>query len=442
MLAKELATLYETVQEFTVVVRDDPSPPGEQVVGCGALHVLWGDLGEVRTLAVDPGVARPRHRRRDPDPARGARPGPRAVPAVRADVPDQLLRPSRVRRDRGHAGGRRGLRGAAALVGPGRRRVPRAWSTPNRTRSATPGCCSRSESRAAGPESRRRGAGPAPVTVRRVPRPRAAAFPAQSRTQGPRTSVASRRRRGVPMAGKNKGGREVQEAQDREAETQHVAAHDQGHRRTGQARPSGPAARRLAPAAHARPAPTASRSHPVRRAAPAPASPSPLVASSSAEPRPGSRQRCRRCAACTSARPGRRGRPAPRAPCEPSDGPTMSRLSIRSISRPALANPTRSLRCSIDVEPNCVDTTSSTAAMNSSMSSPMSASMSFLAALRRGDVLAVVRLQLLLAVRDDGVDLGVGDVRALHAGRACSRPSAGTARRPCRAACPRRAGRG
>ena len=37
---------------------------------------------------------------------------------------------------------------------------------------------------------------------------------------------------------------------------------------------------------------------------------------------------------------------------EPSLGPTMSRVSIRSISRPALANPTRSLRCSIDVEPN------------------------------------------------------------------------------------------
>jgi amino-acid N-acetyltransferase len=25
-----------------------------EVVGCGALHVMWEDLGEVRTLAVDP----------------------------------------------------------------------------------------------------------------------------------------------------------------------------------------------------------------------------------------------------------------------------------------------------------------------------------------------------------------------------------------------------
>ena len=30
----------------------------------------------------------------------------------------------------------------------------------------------------------------------------------------------------------------------------------------------------------------------------------------------------------------------------------MPRVSIRSISRPALAKPTRSLRCSIEVEPN------------------------------------------------------------------------------------------
>jgi amino-acid N-acetyltransferase len=46
LLAKELVTLYEDVQDFVVAVR------GDEVVGCGALHVLWADLGEVRTLAV------------------------------------------------------------------------------------------------------------------------------------------------------------------------------------------------------------------------------------------------------------------------------------------------------------------------------------------------------------------------------------------------------
>ena len=53
LLGKATVTLYEDVQEFFVAVQ-----PGEngRVVGCGALHVLWADLAEVRTLAVDPGV--------------------------------------------------------------------------------------------------------------------------------------------------------------------------------------------------------------------------------------------------------------------------------------------------------------------------------------------------------------------------------------------------
>ena len=50
LLRKPLVTLYETVQEFRVAVR------GREVVGCGALHVLWENLGEVRTIAVHPSV--------------------------------------------------------------------------------------------------------------------------------------------------------------------------------------------------------------------------------------------------------------------------------------------------------------------------------------------------------------------------------------------------
>ncbi len=46
LLSKETVTLYEDVQEFTVAVA------GDRVIGCGALHVLWEDLAEVRTLAV------------------------------------------------------------------------------------------------------------------------------------------------------------------------------------------------------------------------------------------------------------------------------------------------------------------------------------------------------------------------------------------------------
>jgi amino-acid N-acetyltransferase len=48
LLAKELVTLYEDVQDFRVAEQHG------EVVGCGALHVLWADLGEVRTLAVHP----------------------------------------------------------------------------------------------------------------------------------------------------------------------------------------------------------------------------------------------------------------------------------------------------------------------------------------------------------------------------------------------------
>lgn len=50
LLAKDLVTLYEDVQEFWVVEHDS------RVVGCGALHVLWADLAEVRTVAVDPNL--------------------------------------------------------------------------------------------------------------------------------------------------------------------------------------------------------------------------------------------------------------------------------------------------------------------------------------------------------------------------------------------------
>ena len=53
LLEKDLVTLYEAVQEFWVA--EDPAGPGT-VVGCGALHVLWADLGEVRTIAVEPAM--------------------------------------------------------------------------------------------------------------------------------------------------------------------------------------------------------------------------------------------------------------------------------------------------------------------------------------------------------------------------------------------------
>ncbi|MER5477204.1 amino-acid N-acetyltransferase [Streptomyces sp. NPDC002734] len=52
LLDKATVTLYEDIQEFWVAERDDNA----EVVGCGALHVMWEDLAEVRTLAVNPAL--------------------------------------------------------------------------------------------------------------------------------------------------------------------------------------------------------------------------------------------------------------------------------------------------------------------------------------------------------------------------------------------------
>ena len=46
LLGKELVVLYESVQQFVVAEAEG------RIVGCGALHALWEDLGEIRTLIV------------------------------------------------------------------------------------------------------------------------------------------------------------------------------------------------------------------------------------------------------------------------------------------------------------------------------------------------------------------------------------------------------
>jgi amino-acid N-acetyltransferase len=49
LLSKATVALYEDVPEFRVATAGDGA-----IVGCGALHVLWEDLAEIRTVAVDP----------------------------------------------------------------------------------------------------------------------------------------------------------------------------------------------------------------------------------------------------------------------------------------------------------------------------------------------------------------------------------------------------
>ena len=48
MLRKEVVTLYEDIQEFVIAEINGES------IGYGALHVLWEDLAEVRSVAVKP----------------------------------------------------------------------------------------------------------------------------------------------------------------------------------------------------------------------------------------------------------------------------------------------------------------------------------------------------------------------------------------------------
>ncbi len=49
LLGKNAVVFYEAVQEFRIA-EDEVG----NLIGCGALHVLWQDLGEVRTVAVHP----------------------------------------------------------------------------------------------------------------------------------------------------------------------------------------------------------------------------------------------------------------------------------------------------------------------------------------------------------------------------------------------------
>ena len=48
LLSKPTVTLYEDVQEFCVAELSGDATVG----GCGALHVMWEDLAEIRTIAV------------------------------------------------------------------------------------------------------------------------------------------------------------------------------------------------------------------------------------------------------------------------------------------------------------------------------------------------------------------------------------------------------
>ena len=55
MLPKTQLQLYENLRDYSVAV--DPSSP-DRLLGCGALHIYWEDLAEIRAIAVAPEISR------------------------------------------------------------------------------------------------------------------------------------------------------------------------------------------------------------------------------------------------------------------------------------------------------------------------------------------------------------------------------------------------
>ena len=52
MLPKTELQLYENLRDYSVVT----DAGQERVLGCGALHIYWENLAEIRAIAVDSGV--------------------------------------------------------------------------------------------------------------------------------------------------------------------------------------------------------------------------------------------------------------------------------------------------------------------------------------------------------------------------------------------------
>ena len=135
LLPKSLNQVYQNIRDFVVFETDG------QLVGCAALHVLWEDLAEVRSVVVDeerrrkgtgppahrhPGQAGPRPGRAAclcPDLPAGILPEPGlSARSTRTQLPHKIwadcidcVKFPQLRRDRGHPG-------SVAVDGPYQRR--------------------------------------------------------------------------------------------------------------------------------------------------------------------------------------------------------------------------------------------------------------------------------------------------------------------------------
>ncbi len=48
MLGRSRLQVYTALRDFVVIEED------EQIIACGALHIVWDDIAEIRSLAVNP----------------------------------------------------------------------------------------------------------------------------------------------------------------------------------------------------------------------------------------------------------------------------------------------------------------------------------------------------------------------------------------------------
>lgn len=51
LLPRALSDLYEHVHDFTVAIDKETG----EIIGCAALHIVWEDLGEIRSLTIAEG---------------------------------------------------------------------------------------------------------------------------------------------------------------------------------------------------------------------------------------------------------------------------------------------------------------------------------------------------------------------------------------------------
>ena len=48
MLGRSQADVYNSLRDYIVIKNE------EKIIGCGALHVVWDDIAEIRSLAIAP----------------------------------------------------------------------------------------------------------------------------------------------------------------------------------------------------------------------------------------------------------------------------------------------------------------------------------------------------------------------------------------------------